>query len=86
VLLLPEPLFLPFPLPLPLSLPLPPEDMAVPVAVCVEAVAAVVDTLLLRAWNRTRRHVPRPSSCLACSPFVRDRCGWCGRRETVVTT
>jgi hypothetical protein len=41
------------------------QDMAVPAAVGAEAAATVEDALLLRARNRMRRPVHRPSSCPA---------------------
>jgi hypothetical protein len=63
----------------------PPEDMAVPTAAGVEAVAAAEGALLLRAWSRTRRPVPGPSSGPARSPRVRGRCGRCGRRGMAAT-
>jgi hypothetical protein len=48
----------------------PSEDMSVPAVVGVEKVDAAEDVLLLRVRSRTRRPVPRPSSCPARSPQV----------------
>jgi hypothetical protein len=45
-----------------------PEDTMIPAAVVAGAATAAEDTLLMRAWSRTRRPVPGPLSCPTRSP------------------